>query len=278
MSGVLSFCLTLDTSGLLKGAEHAQGVMNGLVAYSRMMSRGMLDEFSKVQAALGGMEGKFAGVGLSMGEMFGAQLNALAEQVLQMQPSLNFTAMYDPAKAQVSCFQGTLGAKQKGGAASPEGKAEPKTLAVGDSSGRPCTASFAFPNVDFARIFDAMNAQANGRLEAMVRQYCGKECQNIFELGHESNPIAPEMRAPATRHLPNHLGASGNPSFAASGLDVVKLVVNGGGVKSENTHNLAKSMADNNKSLGTLTALVAQQTAILKQIADAVRHNHLNLE
>ena len=277
MSGVLNFCLTLDASGLLKGVDQAQAAMERMVACAKLMSGELLYDLPHVQVALSGIDRKFAGVGLGLGEMFEAQISALAAQVHQINATPIDSAFFDAARSQLPSHKMALELPGNDEAASLQSQDLPKTVAPADKVRLPGAGDFDHPTLDLGHVFAAMNTQMKGTLEAFVRHSPGLESYGFVKFPGEGNPVSAANGHEAPTMPVGHYGAFQIPPFSDSDLSKLRMVIGGGGHQTESSH-LAQAVAGTNKSIANLTALVAQQTAVLKEIANGVRHNHLNLE
>ena len=281
MSGVLSFCLSLDSSDLLKSAGEAQRAMAELTVQANAMCGGLLADFARVHVALGGMDAKSNGLAAYVRNVFDTQIKALTEAGIPIKIIPDFSAVCDAALAQFPSLKPGLALPGKADSAGPDGKDQPKHQPKHqppvDQVQAVLPFDSAFPTVQMGRIFDYINAQTNGRLAANLSRYPGFGGPNSLPFSGHDDATAPAKQAPAA-HLPGgHSGAYQTPPLSESSLDQVRLVLNSGGHQAGDSH-LAQAMVGTNKSVAALTALVAQQTAILRQIADGVRQSHLNQE
>ena len=279
MSGVLRISITADPSGLLKSTEQAQKAMAALTAHASAMSGGMLADFAKVNGALSGMKGKFAGFGVDLAEMLGGQLKVLAERGIRIELRPNLTDLVASAVAQLPAQPMAMKLPGKAGPGGSASQEPPKSGAPADSSGRPVACDFGSVMPDPGRVVsEAVMAAMEGPLAPILRQSLGMGSQSAGKLPHNSGPVSPGEQAHAEKQPAGYFNAHQFPSFPDSSLEKFKLAMGNSGGQSENGNHLARAMADTNKSLAALTMLVAQQTAILKQIANGLRQGHQNLE
>ena len=279
MSGVLSFDITADPSGLLAAAERALGAMDGLGGYASAMADGMLADFAKVNGALGGMKGKFAGFGVDLAGILEEQDKALAEQGIRIELRPNLADFFESAVAQLPAHQMALELPGKAGSAGSASQEPRKFGAPADSSVRPVAFDSGSVFPDFGRVVsDVLNAAMDGPLGPNLRQSLGMGSQSAGKIPGGSDPATPGKPAQSAKQPVGHLSAYQFPALPDSSLEKFKMAMGSGGQQPGNSSGLAQTMADTNKSVAVLTTLVAQQTAILQQIANGLRQSHQNLE